>query len=62
MTSHCQFYNYKYQEVVSCHLKFLSSTSQALNLLRQRGYVIKDEPLTVSGLVLRLYLVFKPAF
>ena len=24
------------------------STSQALNLLRQRGYVIKDEPLTVS--------------
>jgi hypothetical protein len=38
------------------------STSQALNLLRQRGYVIKDEPLTVSGLVLRLYLVFKPAF
>ena len=24
------------------------STSQALNLLRQRGYVIKDEPLAVS--------------
>jgi len=24
------------------------STSQALNLLRQRGYVIKDEPLTAS--------------
>ena len=50
MTSHCQVYNYKYQEVVSCHLKFLSSTSQALNLLKQRVYIIKDEPLEVSWL------------
>ena len=24
------------------------STSQALNLLKQRGYIIKDEPLAVS--------------
>ena len=28
--------------------EMILSTSQALNLLRQRGYVIKDEPLTVS--------------
>ena len=49
------------EEMIVKEEKILS-TSQALNLLRQRGYVIKDEPLTVSGLVLRLYLVFKPAF
>lgn len=38
--------------------KFLSSTSQALNLLKQRVYIIKDEPLAVSWLSVSLIFNF----